>query len=223
MPPSSYRAEAALAVGLLLLSAPLFVQVADLADPDRYVYRSTTVEFTGDGYRSEQFLADVDGDVACIGHPPRRTCMLERAIHDAGGVAYDGLPSQLLAREYRYVYGDGRFYEPVTRERNGTLVYDLEPVDREAALADVSTELREASPAVRRAIESGSVTTSDELPGAGELVATGDGYRVVYRAEFEDYPGVERDPLVFWGAWALGGLGLAVALRGQRYRVRRDA
>ena len=107
--PSRYRIGTMFVVGLLLLTAPALVGWFDLADLDRYRYEAERVEFTEDGYRVDAPVDVIDEDAACLQFFPRRACMLERAIHENGGLEYDGLPSQALASRYRYVYGDGQF------------------------------------------------------------------------------------------------------------------
>lgn len=211
-----------LVVGLLLLTAPAIVGWFDLADLDRYRYEAERVEFTEDGYRVDAPVDVIDEDAACLQFSPRRRCMLERAIHENGGLEYDGVPSQALANRYRYVYGDGQFYRTVANETaNGTVHYDLRPVPTEEALKYISTEQWRASSTVKRAIRTGSVTTRDELDGANELVEMEDGYYVVYAASVHGVAG-ERNPWIVVASWIAAVAGLVVVLRAQRLRVERE-
>lgn len=216
---SRYRVWILFVVGLLLLATPAIVGWFDLADPDHYRYEAERVEFTEDGYRVDAPVDGIDDDAACLRRFPSRACMLERAIHDAGGLEYDGLPSQVLTSRYRYVYGDGQFYRTVANETaNGTVHYDLRPAPTDEALGYISTERWRASSAVKRAIRTGSVTTSDELDGANELVEMEDGYYVVYAASVYE-TSRERNPLIVGASWIAAVAGLGLLLRAQRLRV----
>jgi hypothetical protein len=221
--PSRYRVGILFAVGLVLLGAPAIVGWFDLADPDHYRYEAERVEFTDDGYRIQGPVDVIDRDAACLQMPPSRVCLLERAIHENGGLTFDGLQREFLDARYRYVYGDGQFYRTVATETDeGTVRYDLRPVSEREALAAISTDEERASSPIKRAIRTGSVTTSDELAGANELVATDDGYYVVYAAEWHEEAG-ERDPLLVAGAWIAAAFGLWLLLHAQRRRVERGA
>lgn len=219
--PSRYRIGIMFVVGLLLITAPAIVGWFDLADLDRYRYEAERVEFTEDGYRVDAPVDVIDEDAACLQFSPRRRCMLERAIHQNGGLEYDGLPSQALANRYWYVYGDGQFYRTVANETDdGTVHYDLRPVSTDEALKYISTEQWRASSTVKRAIRTGSVTTDDELDGANELVEMEDGYYVVYAASVYE-TSRERNPWIVGASWTASVAGLGLLLRAQRLRVER--
>lgn len=208
-------------VGLLLLANPFVVAEFDVGDPDRYRYEAFEVGFDEDGIDVPIEAGDLDPDVACFEQIPGRACMLERAIHEHGGLTYDGLPEPFVRADYRYVYDYGEgFFEPVAEERNDTVRYDLEPVSREEAMDGAATDLERASPAIRTAVESGEVESSDELPGADELVDAGDGYYVAHAVEYRETTG-ERRAVVVALQWLLGIVGLGLVLHGQRLRVER--
>ena len=218
--PSRYRVVVLFGLGLLLLAAPALVGWFDLADLDRYRYEAERVEFTDDGWAVDGHVAVIDGDAACLGRfPDDRACMLEHAIHENGGLEYDGLPSQALGSRYRYVYGEGQFFRTVANETaNGTVRYDLRPVSTDEALAAISTERWRASSTVKRVIRSGPVTTTDELDGANELVEMEDGYYVVYATSIHEVHG-ERNPYIVGAAWVAAAAGLLFVLRAQRLRI----
>ena len=218
------RGSILLVLGFVLLLNPLAVGHFDLGDPDHYRYESARMTFHGNGtYDAPTGTRRFDSDVACLNYPPRRACMLERAIHANGGVSYeDGASKHFLWTEYDhvFVYGEG-FYRPVAEELpNETVHYDLQRVPMTEALDYVATPIDRASPGVRRAIRSGSFETSDELPGANELVRADGGYYVVYPAAYRVENGSERSSFVVFLQWVLGFLGGWLVLGGQRRRVR---
>jgi len=220
--PSRYRVAILFGLGLLLLATPAMVGWFDLADLDRYRYEAERVQFTDDGWAVDGHVAVIDGDAACLERFPDRACMLERAIHENGGLEYDGPPSQALGSRYRYVYGEGQFYRTVANETaNGSVLYDLRPAPTDEALAAISTERWRASSTVKRAIRTGSVTSADELDGANELVEMEDGYYVVYAASSHEVAG-ERNPWIVGASWIAAAIGLGTLLRAQRLRVERQ-
>lgn len=206
-------------VGLVLLANPFVVAEFDVGDPDWYRYEAAEITFDEDGIQVPRGLHEVDPDVQCLETLPTRSCMLELGIHRQGGLEYDGLPDQFLQSEYShvYLYGEG-FFEPVAEGSNGTVRYDLRPVPREEALDDVSIDVDRVPEPTRRVVLSGPMETSDELPGANELVATDDGYYVVHDVAHHETSG-ERTPFVVTLQWLVGGVGLWLVLRGQRLRV----
>lgn len=221
--PPRLHGTARILLGVALLTAPLVVPTLDVADPDHYRYEAERVRFTDLGVRYDAPLDGVDPDVACLDALVSRSCALERAIHANGGLVHDqGVPDGFLLSEYEYVYShaDRRFYEPVAEElANGSVRYDLAPAEESTALSAVATPLERTSRPVRRAVETGSVTTSDRLAGANELIETDDGYYVVHAASHTEHRNSERR----WWATALTWLAVAVGLywvlRGQRERV----
>lgn len=220
-PFARYGGAIRILVGVLLLLNPLVVAEFDLGDPDWYRYEAAEVPFDEDGIDVPIEVDDVDPDVACLERLPRRSCMLELAVHERGGLTFDGLPESFVDTGYRYVYDYGEgFFEPVAEERNGSVRYGLEPVPREVAMDDASTDVERAPPGVRRAIRTGRVETSDELPGANELVRADGEYHVVYRAAARTTTGDRAAPVVAL-QWMSGVVGLALVLRGQTVRVER--
>lgn len=220
--PSRHRGSILVALGFVLLLNPLIVGGLDLGDPDRYRYEAGRVAFHGNGTVDVPIKAHrVDSDVPCLDTLPSRSCVLERAIHADGGITYDGPPRDFISTEYQYVfvYGEG-FYRPISEELpNETVRYDLRRVPMTEALDYAATPIDRASPGVRRAIRSGSFETSDELPGANELVRADDGHYVVYPAAYRVEDGSERSPFVVVFQWVLGFLGGWLVLGGQRRRV----
>ncbi|ELY80483.1 hypothetical protein C486_08790 [Natrinema gari JCM 14663] len=215
----------------MFLLNPLVVSAYDIGDPDWYRYEASEVEFFDNGtytYSSEPDRPEsLDSDVACFGALPSRSCVLERAIHANGSITYDGPPSSFIDHEYNYVYiWEEGFFRPVTEEgQNGTVRYGLQSVPREEALGYIATPLSRTNRGVRTAIETGTYETSDELPGAHELVQAGDRYYVVYPAAYHEDRGdwgSERSPAVVVLQWLLGIIGAFLVLRGQRHRVERQ-
>jgi hypothetical protein len=208
-------------VGFALLLNPPVVDALELNDPDSFRYESAEVSFHDDGAVDVPHgVETVDPDVVCLNLFPRRTCMLERAIHENGGLRYDGVPSHFLDTQYEYVhvYGEG-FFEPVAEEVRGDVVnYSLERVSSEEALSDVAIDTSRASEGVRAAVTSGHYTTSDRLPGANELVRHEGSYYVVHLAGGHWGPN-ERAPFVVTLQWIAGIGGAWLILRGQRLRV----
>jgi hypothetical protein len=217
-----YRGEAAIAVGFVLLLNPLIVGAFDIGDPDRYRYEASEVSFSANGtYAFSTHPVALDSDVACFGDVPSRSCVLERAIHANGGITYDGPTKQFIHNEYSYVHiwEDG-FFRPVSEAREtGTVRYGLEAVPQEEALRYIATPLERTDRGVRTAIETGAYETSDELPGANELVRADEGYYVVYPTVVQEHLGAERSLTVVVLQWLLGTAGAVLILRGQRHRV----
>lgn len=208
-------------VGFALLVNPFVVGALDLGDPDSYTYEPKAVTFYDNGtYDAERGVDHLDPEVACFEWPRSRTCLLERANYANGGLVYDGVPSQFLRYEYRYVYvwGEG-FFEPADEQfENGSVEYGLQPVARPAALDRIAAEPDRVSAGVRTAIETGQYRTSDPLDGADELVAHDGGYYVVTATSYRTTPGERRDFVVAL-QWVAGAGGGWLVLRGQRLRV----
>lgn len=207
----------ALLLGVVLLLNPLVVGVTDVGDPDRYRYEAATVVGQDGSIDVPLEVQRVDDDVLCLDQPITRTCMLERAALARGGLVYDGLPAQVLDRDYEYLYdevnGTDRFYRPITTETaGGEIRYTHERVPLRTALREVSVSLAMASAPVERAIEEGAVITSDPLPGANRLVRTGSTYVVVHRVAMHETEG-ERRGIVLALQWLAGGLGVALVHR----------
>lgn len=222
--PPRYRGELAIVVGFVLLLNPFVVGAYDIGDPDWYRYEASEVEFYANGtYDYSTAALPLDPDVACFGDLPSRSCTLERAIHANGGVTYDGPPRLFMHREYGYVHvWEEGFFRPAAEENdNGTVDYGLQPVPQDEALEHIATPLPRADRGVRAAIETGTYETSDELPGAHELVRADDRYYVVYPAAYHEDHGSERTPTVVALQWVLGFTGAFLVLRGQRQRVER--
>jgi hypothetical protein len=211
----------AIIVGFALLLTPLVVSAYDIGDPDSYRYEASEVEFYANGTYSYSTAAlPLDSDVACFGDLPTRSCVLERAIHANGGIAYDGPPRRFMEHEYSYVHiwGDGFFRPSTEGGPNETVIYGLEPLPRAEALDRIATLLSRANDGVRTAIETGTYETSDELAGVHELVRADDGYYVVYPTAIREQES-ERTLTVVGLQWMLWIIGAVLILRGQRHRV----
>lgn len=219
-----YRGEFAILLGFVLLLNPLAVVAPDLGDPDWYRYEASEVEFYANGtYRYEVPAVPLDSDVACFAKRPGRTCGLEMAIYQNGAVTVNESAALFLEREYAYVHlwGEGFLRPTVSDGGNGTARFGLEPAPRAEAIERISTPFERASPGVRDAITEGSYETSDELPGAHELVRADGRYYVVYdRASHVDHTS-ERAGWAVVFRWLLGLVGAGLVLAGQRQRVER--
>lgn len=215
------RGAVLVVVGFALLFNPPVVGALDFGDPDSYTYEPTEITFHDNGtYDAPPGTGDIDPEVVCFDLPPRRSCMLERAVHANGGIVYDGLTSTFLRHDYQYVHvWEEGFFQPATEElANGTVEYDLEPVARDRALDAVADPRGEVSRGVRRAVETGEFRTSDPLPGADELVAHDGSYYVVTATSYRTTTGERRDIVVFL-QWTAGIGGALLVFRGQRLRV----
>lgn len=219
--PDTRRGVVLVVVGFALLLNPPVVGALDLGDPDSYTYEPTEITFHENStYDAPPGSGDIDSEVACLDFPPRRSCILEQAVHANGGVVYDGPPPNFLRHDYQYVHiWEAGFFEPVAEELpNGTVEYGLEPVAQDPALDDVADPSSEVSRGIRRAVETGKFRTSDPLSGAGELVAHDGSYYVVTATSYRTTTGERRDIVVFL-QWAAGIGGASLVLRGQRLRV----
>lgn len=220
---SRYRGELAIIVGFALVLNPLIVSAYDIGDPDRYQYEPSEIEFHTNGtYHTSATTDNLDSDVACFGIPQSRSCVLERAIHANGGLAFDGPPKTFMSHDYAYVHiWESGFFRPATTEsENGTMRYGLEPVPQAEALDYIATPFSRVSPGIRTAISQGEYVTSDELSGAQEIVSTDEGYFVVSAvSSVQRTP--ERTVAVVALQWILGFFGAFFILRGQRQRVKR--
>lgn len=219
-----FGGEIAILVGFILLVNPIIVNAYDIGDPDWYRYEASEVEFYDNGtYDYETKALPLDSEVACFEASWSRSCVLERAIHENGGIRYDGPPKSFIISDYDFVHiWEMGFFRPDTDEaENGTVRYGLQPISQEEALEHIATPVSRTNHGVRTAIETGSFETSDELPGAHELVRHDDRYFVVYAAALHREHGAERSWTVVTLQWVLGVTGALLVLRGQRQRVKR--
>lgn len=129
---------------------------------------------------------------------------------------------------YRYAYLDGEFYrvQPQRLGGNGTL--SLERMEREEALGYISTPVNRASPKIQTAVQTGSVTAHDTLPGANELIRVGENYYVVHNTASQVYHGdayAREKRMGQFFQYGLMGVGIIIGLWlvlwGQRERVLR--
>jgi len=219
--PDTRRGVVFVVVGFALVLNPPVVGALDIGDPDSYTYEPIEVTFHGNGtYDVPAGTGDIDPEVACFDVPPRRPCVLERAVHANGGFVYDGPPPNFLRHDYQYVHvWESGFFEPVAEElANDTVEYGLEPVPRARALDTVADPSSEVSRGVRIAVETGEYRTSDPLAGAGELVTHDGSYYVVSATSYRTTAGERRDIVVFL-QWMAGIGGAWLVLHGQRLRV----
>jgi hypothetical protein len=87
--PDTRRGVVLVVVGFALLCNPPVVGALDLGDPDSYTYEPTEVTFYGNGtYDAPPGVGEIDSDVVCFDFPPRRSCMLEQAVHADGGIVH---------------------------------------------------------------------------------------------------------------------------------------
>ena len=226
-----------IALGVLLLVNPLYIDGLGFAHPNSYRYEATEVSYNeSTGYLDVDVHANgIDSDVACLGDPiPTRTCTLEYAIHERGNltvnVSWAGHVRNYGPNGYHYAFVDGAFYEVESEEvgdESGTARLTLNRTPAAKAMRTIATPVWEVSPPVRKAVETGSAKTHYRLDGANELVAHGDSYYVVYRAtahvtDSEAYHSGEERNTARETAFTLFGIGvgLALVLNGQRERVR---
>lgn len=211
------RSWVLLLIGILLLLNPFIVGITDFGDPDRYQYEPAKVAEL-DGTVDVPPGVDLhESEVVCLNLPPTRACMLERAILEADGLVYDGLPRRVLAADYGYVYdevdGEDRFYRPVTEETaDGRINYTYEEISSREALDRISTPIQDASPGIRDAIATGTHVTSDPLAGAETLIRTEDGYYVVHATEVYETTS-DRRIIVRAFQWIAGFLAIVLIYR----------
>lgn len=206
----------ALAVGLLLLTAPVWIGVVDLQKPvSTYERIEVTTEDDRLRYAEPPRMGDyrpISPELGCaLGQPrtTRRLCDLE-----AGLAAGDGRPvaewtddpnedPRSPPHRYEYLLLNGAIYEPTATvgsepgdpppgETDDYPVFlDLERVDADVALQELSIDGRAdfVPDVVRRAATDGSATTrgSVDAPRHPIRLADGSTYRVA-RTDTDDPP-----------------------------------
>lgn len=204
------RSRALLALGLLLVSVPLWAPVADVTGED-HVYRTTGVDAVDDELRvnTTRGFQRPPEQLACASTRPvtqmDRGCYLESRLRDGNvSVQYPPIESYsgiLPVSPPRYVaFGTA---SPVYKrtvsydEREEAFVLGVERVDPETALADASDDPERAPAAVREALRTGETRTDEPIALDGpRLYEHGDGYAVVYEARSPTFlsskPGLER-------------------------------
>ena len=219
-----------IALGVLLLLSPLYVDLLALGEPTyRYervqvAYVDGEVEYTSPG--EDPFFPMLEvADVACL-PGSSRTCQFEQFLlsDENATVPTDNTGASLRAfTDYEYVYvernDEGQFYRPDTAgDDESTWRLTLEPVPAERALAEAATFYADASRPVRRGVLTGNVTTHHELAGANELVEEDGDYYFLHMVGASPPRGGER---LFKFALVAGGVaaGLLLVLRGQRRRM----
>jgi hypothetical protein len=191
MPPS--RRSALLAVGVVLVTVPLWAPALDVTGHD-YEYRTADVvvednrvSFPDRNVR----LTEVDG-VDCFAEvEPSRRCGFEAQLlagrttrADYPGVRHvSGDPSLAAPERYVAFSGDGRVFERTTDWNGsaGAYVLGLERAAAARALDEAARPLDVQPRPVRRAVATGSVRVEEPL-GDSRLVGTADGYVLVYEA-----------------------------------------
>lgn len=215
-------------LGFVLLLNPFVVGYFDIGDPDRYEYEAYEVSFTEQGTAEiPSELHRVDPQIACLDHYLwSRSCVLERALHENGGLSYDGPPSNFIDQEYEYVFvWEEGFYEPVAEELDDdTVRYDMRLVPTSEALDGVATEYEHADRTIQHTIRNGNYTARDPLDGTNKLVERDGRYYVVDGfTGWEDDGDGGRSDLVVLAQWLLGIAGARLILEGQRTRVESEA
>ncbi|SFL12974.1 hypothetical protein SAMN04487950_2631 [Halogranum rubrum] len=226
--PPRRRGTLTVLLGFVLLLNPFVVGYFDIGDPDRYEYQAYEVSFTEQGTAEIPREVDtVDPQIACLdGLRPSRACVLEQAVHEDGGVWYDGPPATFIYRQYDYVFvWEKGFFTPVAEEYADRPVrYDMKPVATSEALDRVSTEYEDADRAIQYTIRAGNYTARDPIDGANELVERDGQYYVVDGFNgWEDDGDGGRSDLVVLAQWLLGIAGARLILEGQRTRVEAEA
>jgi len=196
------RSQALLAVGIALLTAPVWAPALDVTGPD-YVYRSTEVVVddgeiqlnTTDG----GFFASPTDQVACmdaIEAEEDRGCLLEARLRNGTVTVPASAAPDLSSPEYFVMGSAGPVYRRVETESEPHRI-GLERVDPEPALANASYDPRRA--AVERALGDGRVETAEPVSlgdDGSNLYAHDGGYAVVYQAAtpvwLSPKPAVER-------------------------------
>jgi hypothetical protein len=187
------RRFALLAVGLLLVTTPVWAPLLDVTGRD-YQYRAARVSVEDDRLRipgDHPRLAGLD-DVDCFHERlPSRRCGFESRLIDGSSVAatYPGVrhvagdPSLDASEPYVAFAGDGRVFRRTTgwNDAAGRFVLGLERVNASRALADAAHPVEQYAPPVRRAVERGSSQADDPLAEPA-LVTAGGRYYVVYTA-----------------------------------------
>lgn len=212
-------------LGFVLLLNPFVVGYFDIGDPDRYEYEAYEISFTERGTAEiPREVHTVDPQIACLDHFLwSRSCVLERAVHENGGLQYDGPPSNFIHREYEFVFvWEEGFYEPVAEQLDDdTVRYDMRQAPTDEALDGVSTEYEHADRTIQYTIRNGNYTARDPIDGTNELVERDGRYYVVSSPGGGSYGGDDsgRSGLVVLAQWVLGIAGARLILEGQRTRV----
>lgn len=187
--PQARRAVAAVAFGALLLAAAATAGGYHL-DDDVYRYGLATVSYD-DGdltVRDADTGTELNGvdpspRIACEADGDDRRCLFERYLRDENATV-TGPPSP--AADYRYVLLD-RFYRVGSEEAGDGWRLALTPVPAPEALSRSAVPVRRSAPAVKRAVESGSVVTYRRIPPERQFVSAGGEYYALYLTGFRDY------------------------------------
>lgn len=154
-------------VGTLLLVNPLYVYPDGGHYVQTYEFESTQVN----GSVASSHLRLDDRRVLRCGLDWRRSCLLERGIGPNGTLVVDDVSALddrrddgRLFSSYRYVQLDSAFYRPNATVSNGSVVLSLERVDPAVVASDVAVEYRRAPDAIRRAVDTGSASTTISTP-----------------------------------------------------------
>lgn len=213
------RAAALACLGLLLVSAPLWLYPA--GGQPTYVYDATAVT-PQDPSTVAPAMQGSDGVLRCpddsLGNRTRR-CALELAVLQRDGVVVAdtaGVPR----RDYgvvRLTTGEdppvARTYRPTSRDLGESARLGLERIDLAEAISLLAVDRERAPAGVRRAVREGEYETEEPLDDAPVLVADGGDYVLVERRSHD--PG---DPPAMVGlakpvAVAVGALALVAAGR----------
>lgn len=158
-------------------------------------YRYDTLELTA----SEEYF-EVDSDSRVDAVPDRltgidcvydgsreRLCALEQQLVETADADRDranfsvevssGADPPTDIAEYALI--EGEMYERRFETSNSTVTVGLEPVDTDAAIADVAVPPAALSPTARRVVENGPTTTKRSLAAHGRVVDTADGYEIL--------------------------------------------
>lgn len=217
-----------IAVAIALVTVPLWGPAAALSSP-QFEYRAVelmTTNGTLDVDTDRRVVVHGDLHIDCLGTPT----VVRGCVHDASllngtrVVDYPNLQSgsgnPTLARHQYVAFGFG---SPIYRRTadyagGGSYRLGLERVPVRAALRDVASDPEYVPATARRAIETGTVSTSDQLPQPYIVAAPDDGaedptFYLVYRAArnepFSVNPGdaaVFEALAVLMGAWWLLGM-----------------
>lgn len=209
------RTTLRVALGILLVLAPFYVDALHLEEPNRYRYDAARVTYGENGLDYPAMADTIDG-VACL-KGFSRACNLEMAVKERGNLTVDDVDAgpawAYRWKPYEYAYLDDTFYRTVTVEDGEGAVLSLERVSAVEAMADIAEPLTVMSPEIRRAVETGSVKTRHQLDDANTLVRTADGdYYVVYRAITHRSSRSDHIDRTFDDVIALGGVGAGLLI-----------
>lgn len=198
------RSRALLAIGLLLVSVPIWAPYLGLTGSE-YVYEQTPIEIH-DGEVDVEPRAGAPaptGDIACFGvHESRhdRLCYFERALL-SGNVTVEtgnGPSGARLSGSKYLVFGPtGAVYERTFENRDdGRSELGLRRVDPATALAEVATDVDDR-PQLQRVVENDGIRTEEPiLRYQSTVVNVDDSYHLVYEDGTRQFlsakPGVER-------------------------------